>query len=211
MAMRRREFLYFTSMGFLSGPALISGSAQAHTEPADRTPAAGRQVVQIPAPSFTLRDQGERSFDFQAWRQRAVAVTFGYTTCPDICPLLAANFALIQQDLPESARTRVGLLFITTDPERDTPAVLQAYGTRFAADFATWKFLSGDVAQMRLVWRGFGVSVQKFGSGQVDHTMLTTLVDRDGLRRVNYYGTRWGPQTLRRDLVALAHGELSQL
>jgi protein SCO1/2 len=209
--MRRREFLYVTSMGVLSGPTLLTGPAQAHTDRADRTPAAGRQVVQIPAPSFTLRDQDGRSFVFQSWRQRTVAVTFGYTTCPDICPLLAAKFALIQQDLPEDARARTGLLFITTDPEHDTPAVLQEYGARLGADFATWKFLTGGVAQLRPVWRGFGVSVQKFGRGQVDHTTLTTLVDREGLRRVNYYGTRWDPETLRHDVVALAYGEISQL
>lgn len=211
MSMRRREFLYWTGLGFLSGPALLMGAAQAHTGYSDRGPAAGRQVVQIPAPTFTLRDQDGQSFDFRSWRPRVVAVTFGYTTCPDICPLLAANFALIQRDLPEGMQDHTGLLFITTDPEHDTPSVLRAYGARLGADFATWKLLTGDVAQMRPVWRGFGVSVKKFGPAQVDHTTLTTLVDRQGLRRVNYYGTRWDPHTLMRDVVTLAHADVSQL
>jgi hypothetical protein len=55
------------------------------------------------------------------------------------------------------------------------------------------------------------VSVKKLGPAQVDHTTLTTLVDRQGLRRVNYYGTRWRPESVLGDLLALAHDEARQL
>jgi protein SCO1/2 len=209
--MHRRTFLAIVGAACLASPALCLRPAQAHRDDAEPSPAFGRQIVHIPAPTFTLTDQDGQAFALQSWRGRAIAVTFGYTMCPDVCPLLAANLALIQQELSEAERARTGLLFITTDPERDTPAVLRAYGVKLGADFATWKFLTGDVAALRPVWRGFGVSVKQLGPAKVDHTTLTTLVDRQGLRRVNYYGTRWDPPTLLRDLRALAQGEVSRL
>jgi protein SCO1 len=137
-------------------------------------------------------------------------VTFGFTTCRDVCPLLAANLALIQKQLEEADRTRTGLLFITTDPEHDSPTALRAYGTQLGADFSTWKFLTGSAQELGRVWRGFGVSVKKLGPGEVDHTTLTTLVDGDGIRRVNYYGTRWRPEPVMLDLLALARGEVGR-
>lgn len=208
--MRRRDVLRYLGLGWFAGLVLSSRTAPAHQGSSHRTPTGGRQVIQIPAPTFTLTDQDGQPFAFESWRGRAVGVTFGYTTCPDVCPLLAASFALIQGELPEAERTRTGLLFITADPEHDTPAILHEYGSRLGADFATWKFLTGALAEMGPVWRGFGVSVKKFGPARVDHTLLTTLTDQDGLRRVNYYGTRWDPHTLLRDLVTLAHGGVSR-
>jgi protein SCO1/2 len=209
--MRRREFLYTMGLSLLAKPALFRPPAQAHSDDADRSPRSGRQSVRVPAPTFTLMDQDGQAFAFEAWRGRAVVVTFGYTSCPDVCPLLTAQLARVQQELPEAGQAHTGWLFITTDPERDTPAVLREYGARLSADFSIWRFLTGQAAQVRPIWKGFGVSVKKFGTGQVDHTVLTTLVDSQGLRRVNYYGTRWEPRTLWRDVIMLAEGDVRQL
>ncbi|MGH8069325.1 MAG: SCO family protein [Candidatus Entotheonellia bacterium] len=202
--MRRRECLWLIGLGWLYGPALLTRPAAAHRAESGRTSAAGRQSVQSPVPTFTLTDQEGQPFAFQSWRGRVVLVTFGFTTCSDVCPLLAANLALIQQQLEEAGRTHTRLLFITTDPEHDSPGVLRAYGTQLGADFSTWKFLTGSVQELGRVWRGFGVFVKKLGPGEVDHTTLTTLVDTEGIRRVNYYGTRWRPETVMDDLVAWA-------
>ena len=209
--MRRRDLLWLFSMSWLFGLDLFSHPAPARQEGSARARAAGRQLVRIPAPTFTLTDQEGFPFASYSWRGRVVVVTFGYTMCPDVCPLLAANLAVIQQGLPEAERLRSGFLFISTDPEHDSPAVLREYGMRLGIDFATWKFLTGSVAELRPVWRGFGVSVQQLRPGQVDHTTLTTIVDREGIRRVNYYGTRWVPQTLMDDLVALVRDGASGL
>jgi protein SCO1/2 len=204
--MRRRDLLWLTGLGWLAGPVLLIRPAPAHREESGRAATAGRQVVQAPAPTFTLTDQDGAPFIFQSWRGRAVLVTFGFTTCQDVCPLLAAHLAFIQRQLEAADQTRTGLLFITTDPERDSPGVLQAYGAQFGADFSTWKFLTGSARQLGSVWRGFGVSVKKLGEGQADHTTLTTIVDPKGIRRVNYYGAQWRPETVMTDLVAWARG-----
>jgi protein SCO1/2 len=201
--MRRRELLRLMSLSWLSGLALFIRPTEGHKEQPGRNEA-GRQTVQIPAPTFTLMDQEGQPFVFQSWRGRTVLVTFGFTTCQDVCPILAANVAGIQRELTEADRTRIRLLFITTDPGHDRPEALRAYGAQFGADFSTWTFLTGSPEELRPVWKGFGVSVQKRGPGQVDHTTLTTIVDNEGIRRVNYYGTRWRPETVTDDLVAWA-------
>jgi protein SCO1/2 len=204
VTMQRRDLLWLMSLSWLYGPALLDRPVAAHREESGRASGASRQSVQIPAPTFTLADQEGQPFAFQSWRGRVVLVTFGFTTCPDVCPLLAANLAAIRQELSEADLTRTGLLFVTTNPEHDSPTVLRAYGAQLGADFSTWKFLTGSVQELGPVWRGFGVVVQERGPGQVDHTTLTTLVDREGIRRVNYYGTRWRPETVMDDLVAWA-------
>jgi protein SCO1/2 len=202
--MRRRQFLWLLNAGWLGGLVVSRGAADAHKEDSLLKGRTGRQAVKISTPDFTLTDQDGQPFSLRDWRGRVVIVTFGFTTCVDVCPLLAANLAVIQRELPEAARPRTGLLLITSDPEYDTPAILRQYGERFGADFETWKFLTGTVEELEWVWKGFGVAVKKRGPGQVDHTTLTTIVDPEGIRRVNYFGTRWSPQTLMSDLVAWA-------
>jgi protein SCO1/2 len=204
-AMRRRELLRLMSLSWLSGLALFIRPTEGHKEQLGRN-TAGRQTVQIPAPTFTLTDQEGQPFVFQSWRGRAILVTFGFTTCQDVCPILATNVAVIQRELIEADRPGIRILFITTDPEHDRPEVLRAYGAQLGADFSSWTFVTGSPEELRLVWKGFGVSVQRRGPGQVDHTTLTTIVDNEGIRRVNYYGTRWRPEAVIDDLVAWAPG-----
>lgn len=201
--MRRREVLRLLIAACTAGPAISVRPAAAHKERSALTPTAGRQTVKIPAPEFTLTDEDEHPFSFRSWRGRVVLVTFGFTRCVDVCPLLTANLAVIQREMPAERRERTGFLLITTDPEYDTPPILREYGGRFAADFSSWKFLTGRLEDLAAVWKAFGVAVKKSSSAGVDHTTLTTIVDPEGIRRINYYGTRWRPQGVLRDLRSL--------
>ena len=83
-----------------------------------------------------------------------------------------------QADLPEDQR--IALVSITTDPERDTPEVLKGYAEAFEANLAGWSFLTGERATVLEVAHRYGVAVVKGAEGQVDHTLLTTLIDRQG-------------------------------
>ena len=165
---------------------------------------AGRRLVQIPTPDFTLVDQEGRALRFSSLRGKAVLVTFVYTSCPDICPLFTAKFAEIQRALKKENRDDYFLLNITTDPEVDTPKVLKSYGRRFEADFHSWAFLTGDKKDLSEVWRSFGVQVKKRGKGLISHTELTTLIDRRGIRRIDYYGHSWTEKEVLKDIAALA-------
>jgi protein SCO1 len=120
---------------------------------------------------------------------------------------LTANFAAIQRALEEQKIKDYELLSITTDPD-DTAPVLKDYAGRFKADLRSWAFLTGSRLELAKVWKAFGVNVVKNQSGQVQHTTFTTLVDRQGNRRVDYYGDRWRDKEILRDIQWLRGNSL---
>lgn len=160
----------------------------------------GRRVVNKVVPDFKLTDQDGKSFQFASARGKVVLVTFVFTTCPDVCPLFTANFAAIQRQLDAKKVTDYLLITITTDPERDSAAVLKEYAGRFKADFKRWSLLTGTRGELSKVWKLFGVNVTRTESGQVQHTSFTTLIDRQGRRRVDYYGDRWQEKEVLKDI-----------
>jgi protein SCO1 len=188
-------------VAFMLGAASLPVTSAAHIPLPPKEPSdIGRRVVNKPVPDFKLTDQDGRPFQFAAARAKVVLVTFVFTTCPDVCPLFTANFAGIQRRLDEQKINDYLLLTITTDPERDSAAVLREYADRFKADFKRWSFLTGTRAELSKVWKLFGVNVVKTDSGQVQHTSFTTLVDRQGKRRVDYYGDKWREKEILKDI-----------
>ncbi len=163
--------------------------------------AVGRQAVQMPLPDFTLMDQDKRPFRLRSLRGKVVLVTFIYTTCPDVCPLLTAKFAGVQRRLKSQGLNGYFLLSITTDPDADTAKVLRSYGRRFGADFHSWAFLTGDKNKLSEAWRFFGVRVKQQDKGFTEHTGLTILIDREGIRRIDYYGDSWTEKEVVKDIA----------
>lgn len=163
----------------------------------------GRRVVNTPVPDFKLVDQDGKPFHFKDSRGKLVLVTFIFTTCPDVCPLLTAKFAAIQRTLDQRQFKNYLLLSITTDPERDSAAALKRYAGNFKADFSRWSFLTGARAELVKVWKIFRVNVTQTQSGDVNHTSLTTLIDRQGNRRVDYYGDKWREKEVLKDIERL--------
>jgi protein SCO1 len=163
----------------------------------------GRKAVKTSVPDFVLLDQDGKPFQFAKTRGKLVLVTFVFTACPDLCPLLTAKFAAIQRALEEAQRSDYLFLSITTDPQRDTPAVLKSYAERYRADFRHWVFLTGSPKELRRVWDGFGVTVRKSG-GEIQHTTLTTLIDQQGVRRFNYYTDKWQENEILKDIASLS-------
>lgn len=160
----------------------------------------GRRLVDTPVPDFDLTDQNGDPFHFSAARGKIILVTFIFTACPDVCPLLTAKFAAIQRALASQHVNDYLLLTITTDPERDGAAVLKDYAARFKADLRHWSFLTGSRGALAQVWKIFRVNVTKTRSGNVNHTALTTLIGRRGNRRVDYYGDAWRDEVVLEDI-----------
>lgn len=87
-------------------------------------------------PAFTLTDFNGRSYDLVAQtRDKVALVFFGYTHCPDVCPVHMANIAAVLKRMPAEDRARVATVFVTTDPERDTPERLREWLGNFDASF----------------------------------------------------------------------------
>src|SRR5579862_3996206 len=74
---------------------------------------------------FALTDDNNQPFELSSLRGKAVLIFFGYTSCPDVCPTTLSKLSSVQKQLGPDA-TRVKTLYITVDPDRDTPAVLKA-------------------------------------------------------------------------------------
>ncbi len=185
------------TLALLAPPTL----ALAHDAPHDqRLPTIG------PAPNFALISQDGVPVALRDFRGKVVAVTFIYTFCPDICPMLTAKMAEVQDDLGRDFGAKIAFISITVDPERDTPDVLKEYARAYGANLAGWTFLTGSPPAIRDVAHRYGVVVATAGDGSVDHTLLTSLIDPRGMLRVQYLGMRFDPDEFRRDLLSLLDG-----
>jgi protein SCO1/2 len=156
-----------------------------------------------PAPEFTLTNQDGKRVALKELRSKVLAITFIFASCVDTCPLLTAKMAGIQSRLGSDFGSKVYFVSITVDPERDTPAVLQRYAQGYNANLAGWTFLTGTQAEIRNVAKSYGIYYKKKPRGDVDHTFLTSLVDRSGIVRVQYMGVKFDPEEMLRDLQSL--------
>ena len=140
---------------------------------------------------FTLTDTSGAPFDFWSNTQGTVTLLFfGYTSCPDECPLHVENIRLGLDKLPASLRAQVQMVFVTTDPDRDTPEVLRAWLDRFDKRFVG---LTGSEAEVEAAQREAGVpvakkSVRNAGAYSVGHANFVLAYTKDNLAHVIYPG-----------------------
>jgi protein SCO1/2 len=184
--------------------ALVAGPVQAH----DAThPREAQHEERLPtigmAADFTLTSQDRTTVSLHDFRGRVVAIAFIYTSCTDVCPMLTANMASIEKKLGSAFGSKVAFISITVDPERDTPEVLKEYANSFDIDLKGWSFLTGDAATVRDVGLKYGVVARKTADGDIDHILLTSLVDPKGDLRVQYLGSGFDLEEFRGDLLSL--------
>lgn len=164
-----------------------------------RVAAPGRPELAMPLPSFSLVDQDGRTITLADLRGRVWIASFIFTRCPSVCPRLTAKMAaLVEQTRGEE---QLAFVSISVDPDNDTPAVLRAYGERHDADFARWRFLTGDQKTLEAtVVQGFKVALGRDDSGAIVHAERFVLVDAEGRIR-GYYDA---DDTGQRDLLDAA-------
>jgi protein SCO1 len=195
------------STGSTGGPGgATSGPPASVSTPPSGSPFRGATFVQPhPRPSFVLTDSGGRRFDFAArTKGRPTFLFFGYTHCPDVCPTAMADVAAALRTLPAGLRDAVRVVFVTTDPRRDTPPVLAAWLANFDADLRT-KFigLTGPQAEIDAAQRGAGVVLAE--DGGLTHSAQLLLYGPDDLCRV-FYLAGSSPDDISHDLPLVAKG-----
>lgn len=115
---------------------------------------APRLVQAIPRPGFVLTRTDGRPFNFRdETRGTLTFLFFGYTNCPDVCPLHMANIAAVRDSLPAEVARQVRFVFVTTDPARDTPERLASWLAEFDSSFIG---LTGDAAALEVAQRSVG-------------------------------------------------------
>jgi protein SCO1/2 len=156
-----------------------------------------------PAPDFKLTSQDGKQIALADLRGNVVAVTFIFTLCSATCPVLTPMMSLVQDRLGTDFGTNIAFVSITVDPERDTPDTLKLYAQMHGADVPGWSFLTGEPAVVQDVIRRYGVFASKTPDGDIEHSFLTSIIDRRGILRVQYLGVRFDPDEFRRDLLSL--------
>ncbi len=155
------------------------------------------------AKELSLPDADGRMRTLADFRGKVTVVFFGFTQCPDVCPSTLAELAEVKRALGPAGADVQGV-FVTVDPERDTPELLKAYVSTFDAGFVA---LRGDAEQTREAAKAFKIYYAKV-PGQtddtytMDHTAGSYVLDRGGrVRLFTRYGT--GPDALAHDLKIL--------
>lgn len=157
-----------------------------------------------PAPPFALIDQDGRPLALGDLRGKAVLLDFIFTHCPGPCPALTGLHVDVQRALPAAARPGVHFVSISIDPARDTPEALRAYGEARGVDFAGWSFLTGPESAIAEVLRTYGVGVIPQPDGEIDHQIVTYLIDAGGNVAERYLGSGHSVGELTEALTALA-------
>ncbi|NMK47805.1 SCO family protein [Achromobacter sp. Bel] len=143
----------------------------------------GMDLSGMPTGDFQLQDTGGQVRRLADYRGHPVMLFFGFTQCPDICPT-ALTRAIEIKGLLGADADKLRVLFITVDPERDTPEILGAYTQAFDPAFVG---LRGNAEQTRAAAQSFKVFYQKVATGSsytMDHTALTYIIDAQGKLRL---------------------------
>ncbi|HEY8794452.1 MAG TPA: SCO family protein [Gemmatimonadaceae bacterium] len=152
-------------------------------------------VHPLPRPSFTLTDTRGQPYDFRARTDDTVTLLFfGYLNCPDVCPVHLTNIATVMRGLPYDITGKVRVVFITTDPARDTPEKLQAWLANFDPSFIG---LRGTPEQVKAIEKAVDVAPavagapDSAGGYEVGHAAQVIAFTRDDSAHVVYpFGTR---------------------
>jgi protein SCO1/2 len=155
---------------------------------------------------FHLTDHSGKPRTLADFRGKVVAIFFGYTQCPDFCPTTMSELATVMKKLGPDA-SRVQVLFVTVDPERDTPELLSRYVPAFDPSFLG---LYGDARATEETAKEFKILYQKQAgptpaSYTMDHSTGTFLFDPQGRLRV-YEAYSQGPEAIAHDMRTLLQG-----
>lgn len=185
----------------------VAGCQKPGTADAPAAPKADFKGIDITGAEYArelnLPDFDGKPRTLADFKGKVTVVFFGYTQCPDVCPTTMVELAQVKKDLGADG-ARVQGVFVTIDPERDTPTVLKAYVQNFSPDFVA---LRGDAEQTKAAAKGFKVFYAKVPgktatSYTMDHTAGSYVFDASGkVRLFTRYGT--GAEALKNDLKIL--------
>ena len=128
---------------------LLTGTAAAYK---------GKQLNREPIEDVVLTDQNGETYTFATDAKGVVVVSFIFTQCPDVCPVLTQSLIEVESALTEDERADVTFVSISVDPKRDTPDILKEYSERMGA---SWPHLTGTQEELQPVWDAFALVVQE--------------------------------------------------
>ncbi|MCW4152450.1 SCO family protein [Vreelandella janggokensis] len=139
----------------------------------------------MPPLDFSLIDENGQAVEAEEYRGKVTLVYFGYTYCPDVCPITLARLAGTLNRLDDDVRDDIQVLFISVDPKRDTPEVVKRYTNAFGPEFIG---ITGDLAEIDALTNRMRVTYDyeepnQRGDYIVTHTSAVFAFDREGEAR----------------------------
>jgi protein SCO1/2 len=181
-AMSRRQSLLWLAAGaagLLSGCDRLSPGGQPATPSFKGIDITGADYAR----GFSLTDFNGQTRTLADFQGRVVMLYFGFVQCPDVCPTALTRAAAVMERLgPRAGDLQV--VFVTVDPERDTPELLREYMAAFHPSFLALTGNAEQIAQTAKDFRAFYKKVPTGSSYTMDHTALSYLFDRQGRIRV---------------------------
>jgi len=203
-ALSRRSAMIRSSAGLALGVSMVLAGC-------DRAAAPSFKAIDITGADYarelSLTDPDGKRRSLSEFKGQVVVVFFGFTQCPDVCPTTLVEIATVKKQLGADGE-RVQGIFVTVDPERDTPELLKAYVDNFGAGFVA---LRGTPEETLATAKHFKVFFAKVpgkteGSYTVDHTAGSYVFDPQGrVRLFTRHGT--GPEALAQDVKLLLAGK----
>ena len=165
-------------------------------------------IYDKPAKEFCLTgwEEGkEKRMCLSDFRGKVVLMFFGYTHCPDVCPTALQTLAKTVSLLEEDKRKKVQVVFISVDPERDTPEVTQKYAEFFNPNFLGLTGKPDEIKRVAKDYMAFYSKVegQSEGGYLVDHTAYIYLITPDGILKLIYPSTKQKPELMAEDIRKL--------
>jgi protein SCO1/2 len=163
----------------------------------DPSTVAGIVTVGQHVPDFTLTDQAQTQLHLSQLEGKVIALTFGYSRCPNpnYCLRLSNNLSTVEKRFHDRAARDLVLLTIMIDPDHDQGATLVQYAGFFKANPDDWHFLTGPLPEIRQVAGMFGMNFWS-DEGLLTHTLHTVVIDRQGRLAGNIEGNQFTAQQL---------------
>ena len=159
-----------------------------------------------PAPAVPLRNYlGGSRVNIAAYRGKAVLVTFLYTHCPDVCPLIAANLGVALHLLGPHAAAKVQVIAVSVDPRGDTRQTVTTFMKEHGVT-GRMLYLTGSAKELGHVWQAWGVGSERDAQQPtfINHSAAVFGVDGSGRLRTVYIGASWKPSEIAHDVPLLA-------
>ncbi len=157
------------------------------------------------APPLALRNYLGERVNISSYRGKAVLVTFLYTHCPDVCPLIAANLRVAQNEMGATTAAKVQVIAVSVDPRGDTPQTVAEF-LKLHGMTGRMKYLIGSPKELGKVWQAWGVGSERDAQQPdiVNHSALVYGIDASGKMRTLYIGGTWNPSEIAHDVPLLA-------
>ncbi len=183
------------------GSGASAGKKQAQAEHLD---ASGLLTPVQQAPPLELKNYLGERVNIDSYRGKAVLVTFLYTNCPDVCPLITSNLRVAQNLMGTATASKAQIIAVSVDPKGDTPKAVASFLARHGMT-GRMKYLVGSASELAKVWQAWGVGSERDANQPqfINHSGLIYGVTGTG-KRLSIYAADFKPAEIAHDVPLLA-------